>query len=98
MFNNNLLTEINSLKDYYLSSRVLNSAIGYKEFYDYLYNNKSLEKVKEEIKQNSRRFAKRQYTFFKHQFNTTWFDVNFNNFNETINEILNYVNNSSLSN
>lgn len=91
MFNNNLLAEINSLKEKYLSSRVLNSAIGYKEFYDYLYNNKSLEDVKSEIKQNSRRFAKRQYTFFKHQFNTTWFDVNFNNFNETINEILNYL-------
>ena len=88
MFNNNLLDEINSLKEKYLNSRVLNSAIGYKEFYDYLYNDKSLEIVKSEIKQNSRRFAKRQYTFFKHQFPTTWIEVDLNNFNNTINKVI----------
>ena len=91
MINNGLLDEINSLKDKYNKSRILNSGIGYKEFYDYLFNNKSLEETLEEIKQNSRRFAKRQYTFFKHQFNTTWFNVDLNNFNNTIEEVLNYI-------
>ena len=91
MINNGLLEEINSLKDRYPNSRILNSGIGYKEFYDYLYNDKSLETVIEEIKQNSRRFAKRQYTFFKHQFDTKWFDVDFNNFNNTIEEVYNYI-------
>ena len=75
MFKEGLLEEITSLKEYYKSSRVLKSAIGYKEFYDYLYHDKSLEKVKEEIKLNSRHYAKRQYTFFNHQFNTTWYEV-----------------------
>lgn len=92
MINNGLLDEINNLKDKYKTSRILNSGIGYKEFYDYLFNNKSLEEVIEEIKQNSRRFAKRQYTFFKHQFDTTWFNVDFNNFNNTIEEVLEYIN------
>ena len=87
MFKEGLLEEITSLKEYYKSSRVLKSAIGYKEFYDYLYHDKSLEKVKEEIKLNSRHYAKRQYTFFNHQFNTTWYEVNFENFEETINKI-----------
>ena len=91
MINNGLLEEINSLKDRYPNSRILNSGIGYKEFYDYLYNDKSLETVIEEIKQNSRRFAKRQYTFFKHQFETNWFDVNFNDFNKTIEEVYNFI-------
>ena len=91
MIENGLLDEINSLKDKYKNSRVLNSGIGYKEFYDYLYNNKSLEEVLEEIKQDSRRFAKRQYTFFNHQFNTKWFNVDFNNFNNTIDEVYNYI-------
>ena len=91
MMSNGLLNEINSLKDKYKNSRILNSGIGYKEFYDYLYNNKPLEVVLDEIKQDSRRFAKRQYTFFNHQFNTKWFDVDFNNFNNTIEEVYNYI-------
>ena len=87
MIENGLLEEIESLKSKYNHSRILNSGIGYKEFYDYLYHNKSLEKVIEEIKQDSRRFAKRQYTFFKHQFPTKWFQVDFEKFENTINQV-----------
>ena len=91
MIKNGLLDEINSLKGYYNNSRILNSGIGYKEFYDYLFNNKSLEETIDNIKQDSRRYAKRQYTFFNHQFNTEWFDVNFDNFNETIDKVYDYI-------
>ena len=91
MFNNGLLNEIESLKDKYKTSKILNSGIGYKEFNDYLFNNKSIEEVKEEIKLNSRRFAKRQYTFFRNQFNTKWYEVDLNNFDNTINEIYNDI-------
>ena len=56
-----------------------------------LFNNKELDKVIEEIKQDSRRFAKRQYTFFKHQFDVKWFDVDFKNFNNTIDEVYDYI-------
>ena len=91
MINNGLLDEINSLKEKYPNSRILNSGIGYKEFYDYLYNSKDIDSVIESIKQDSRRFAKRQFTFFNHQFETKWITVNFNNFNNTIEEVLNYI-------
>lgn len=91
MLENGLLNEINSLKEFYDNSRILNSGIGYKEFYDYLFGSKDLETVKEEIKQDSRRYAKRQYTFFKHQFDTNWFDVDFKDFNNTINEVYEFV-------
>lgn len=91
MMENGLLDEINSLKEDYKNSRILNSGIGYKEFYDYLYSNKSLETVIEEIKKNSRHFAKRQYTFFNHQFNTNWFNVDLNNFDNTIIEVINFL-------
>ena len=91
MIKDGLIDEINSLKDKYNNSRILNSAIGYKEFYDYLFNNKELDLVIEEIKRNSRRFAKRQYTFFKHQFDVNWFNVNFSNFDITIDEIYNFI-------
>lgn len=91
MFNAGLLEEINSLKNKYKKSRILNSGIGYKEFYDYLYNDKNLDVVKEEIKKHSRNYAKRQYTFFNHQFNTIWFEVNLDDFDETINQVYNYI-------
>ena len=91
MINNGLVREVSSLKDDYKKSRILNSGIGYKEFYDYLYNNKSLDEVVDNIKHDSRRFAKRQYTFFRNQFPVKWFDVDFSNFNNTINEVLDYV-------
>ncbi len=87
MLENGLLDEINSLKDEYKNSRVLNTAIGYKEFKDYFKQNKTLEEVTDEIKKNSRHYAKRQYTFFNHQFTTTWYNTNFSNFNETIDNI-----------
>ena len=91
MINNGLLDEINSLKDKYSKSRILNSGIGYKEFYDYLFNSKDIDSVIESIKKDSRRFAKRQFTFFNHQFETHWIKVDFNNFNNTIEETLNYI-------
>ena len=87
MLEEGLLDEINELKEEYKDSRVLNTAIGYKEFYDYLFHNKKLEEVIEQIKLDSRHYAKRQYTFFNHQFPTTWYEVDFNNFQNTIDKI-----------
>ena len=92
MMNNGLLEEVTKLKSQFNNSNILNQAIGYKEFYDYFYNNKSLAEVIEEIKKNSRHFAKRQYTFFNHQMNVKWFTVDFNNFNNTINEVIDSIN------
>ena len=92
MFDNGLLEEVESLKDYFKTSKALNTAIGYKEFIPYFNNEKTLEEVKDDIKKNSRHYAKRQYTFFNHQFNLTWFNTNYNDFNKTINEVINYIN------
>ena len=91
MIENGLLNEIESLKQYYDKSRILNSAIGYKEFADYFKGKISLEEVVEQIKKDSRHYAKRQYTFFKHQFDVSWYSVNFNNFDLTINEVYDYL-------
>lgn len=87
MLEEGLLDEVLSLKDLYATSQVLNTAIGYKEFTDYFKDMKTLKEVIEQIKLDSRHYAKRQYTFFKHQFPTNWYNVNFNNFDETINHI-----------
>ena len=92
MMKNGLLEEVESLKNEYKNSRILNSGIGYKEFANYFFNNASLEDTINAIKQNSRRYAKRQYTFFNHQFNTKWFNVDFADFDNTINEVYQFIN------
>lgn len=91
MINNGLIEEVLDLKEKYKSSRILNQAIGYKEFYDYLYKDNALDKVIEQIKLDSRRYAKRQYTFFRNQLNVKWIDVNFQDFSKTIADVINYI-------
>jgi len=66
-------------------------AIGYKELYDYLDGATDLETAVEQVKRNSRRLAKRQYTWFRNQMDVTWFDVDVVNFDETVSEVLEWV-------
>ena len=49
--------------------------IGYKEFKEYFLGNKDLESVKTDIKTHSRQYAKKQYTWFKHQMPVHWFEA-----------------------
>ena len=91
MFTSGLVDEVRSLLKKYPSSRVLNSAIVYKEVIGYLNNAYDLESAKELIKKNSRHYAKRQYTWFNNKMNVTWFSVNYDNFNETIKEVIDYI-------
>ncbi|MFN6038951.1 MAG: tRNA (adenosine(37)-N6)-dimethylallyltransferase MiaA [Bacteroidota bacterium] len=63
MLLNGLLNEAKSLIGY-KNLNALNT-VGYKELFNYLDNKISLEKAIEMIKQNTRRYAKRQITWFK---------------------------------
>lgn len=49
-------------------------AIGYKEFFPYFENKITLDEAVAKLKQASRRYAKRQITYFKHQLSVEWFD------------------------
>ena len=91
MFNNGLLEEVESLKDSFKDSKALNTGIGYKEFIPYFSKEKSLDEVREDIKKNSRHYAKRQYTFFNHQFNVKWFKTDYDDFDKTIYKVINYI-------
>ena len=91
MFAMGLVDEVANLVKKYPNSRVLNSAIGYKEVISYLRGEYTLEETKELIKKNSRHYAKRQYTWFNNKMNVTWFNVNYDNFDETINDVKNYI-------
>ena len=48
--------------------------VGYRELFSFFEGQMSLEFAIEEIKKNTRRFAKRQLTWFKRNKNITWFD------------------------
>ena len=85
---------LNEVKDFYekgIRTKPLLNAIGYKEIYSYLDGNISLEEAIDKIKQNSRHYAKRQYTFFNHQLPVVWFETDYNNFNNTIEKVENYI-------
>jgi tRNA dimethylallyltransferase len=60
--------------------------VGYRELFDYFENKISLPEAIEEIKKNTRRFAKRQLTWFKRKENTVWFD-----FKTDTKEIIQYI-------
>lgn len=72
MVNNGLIDEVKSLKSY-KHLNALNT-VGYKEIFNYFDNIWTLEFAISEIKKNSRRFAKRQLTWFKKDTATLWFD------------------------
>ena len=74
MIKDGLLEEVESLlnKGITFSNQSM-QAIGYKEFKDYFENSKPIEEVIEEIKSNTRHFAKRQYTWFNNQMDIEWF-------------------------
>lgn len=68
MIKNGLVNEVQSLIDIGVTNKnQCMQGIGYKEIYSYLTGNISLEEAVEQIKLNTRRYAKRQITFFKNQ-------------------------------
>ncbi len=74
MFDAGLLEEARALYDMDASYTAEN-AIGYKEIFGYFNGEYSLEAAKELIKRNTRRFAKRQFTYFRRQFDAVTIDV-----------------------
>ncbi len=93
MLENGLLEEAKSLKD----KKNFNNIIGYKELKQYFEGNLSFNEAIDLIKQNTRRYSKRQFTWFNNQMkDIKWFDVNYDNFNETLNEIDTYLNHKNV--
>lgn len=91
MLKEGLLEEVKELYDENIKTKPLTGGIGYKELYAYFDGKTTLEEAINKIKQNSRHYAKRQYTFFNNQLDVKWFNVDFDNFNKTIKEVENYI-------
>jgi len=80
-----LLSEVESLVPY-RKYNALNT-VGYSELFDYLDGTTDLQSAVAMIKQNTRRFAKRQLTWFRRDAETAWFEPN------QTEEIIDYIQN-----
>ena len=88
MMNAGLLPEVEGL--YSHKSQNALQTVGYRELFGYINGEYPLDFAIEEIKKNTRRFAKRQLTWFKRNEKVRWFD-----FNTSFKEILDYISSHS---
>ncbi|WP_028399069.1 tRNA (adenosine(37)-N6)-dimethylallyltransferase MiaA [Ectobacillus panaciterrae] len=75
MMEQGLLEEVKSLYDRGIRNCQSVQAIGYKELYAYFDGTHTLAEAVEALKTNSRRYAKRQLTWFRNKMDVAWFDV-----------------------
>ena len=94
MIENGLINEVKYFYDKNIKTKPLINGIGYKELYKYFDNEITKEEAIYLIKKNSRNYAKRQYTFFNNKLPIKWFNTDYNNFTNTINEIIKYIDNN----
>lgn len=74
MMDDGLLDEAKMIYDNRMREHQVIQAIGYKEFFPYFAGEKNLAECVAKLKQASRKYAKRQLTYFKHQLPVEWFD------------------------
>jgi tRNA dimethylallyltransferase len=91
MVKDGLIDEVKHFYDLGIRSKAIMTGIGYKELYDYFDGTITLDEALDLIKARSRKYAKRQYTWFNNQMDVKWFDVNFKDFNKTIEEVIEYI-------
>ncbi len=91
MVSDGLIDEARYFYDNNINSKAIKTAIGYKELYLYFDNKISLDDAIELIKKKSRNYAKRQYTWFNNQMNVKWFNIDKNDFDNTIKNVISYI-------
>ncbi|MBQ9244809.1 tRNA (adenosine(37)-N6)-dimethylallyltransferase MiaA [bacterium] len=75
MFEQGLIDEAKSLFQKYGNNKILLSTIGYQEIYPYLKGETDFYSMSELLKQNTRRYAKRQISWFKANKDIYWFNI-----------------------
>jgi tRNA dimethylallyltransferase len=92
MIQDGLIEEVQNLyKEFSINSQAF-KGIGYKEFIPYFENNITLDEVKETIKMNTRRYAKRQLTWFRKTPNVNWYDKSIYSEEDIIKDIISKFN------
>ncbi|WP_186577391.1 tRNA (adenosine(37)-N6)-dimethylallyltransferase MiaA [Aquibacillus kalidii] len=88
MIKEGLVNEVRFFYEKGLKDSQSMKAIGYKEFIPYFEGNQSLEDSIEILKRNSRRYAKRQYTWFRNKMDVDWYTITHEDKSEKIEIIL----------
>lgn len=91
MIDNGLIGEARRIYDSGVRSKAVITPIGYKELFPYFDGVSSLEDCVSLIKQKSRNYAKRQYTWFNNQMDVKWFCVDFDCFDNTVDNVISYI-------
>ena len=91
MLESGLIEEAKKIYNTGIRSKAVMTPIGYKELFSYFDSSITFDEAIELIKQRSRRYAKRQYTWFNNQMDVTWFDVDFSNFSNTVDSVVSYI-------
>lgn len=100
-----LYKRINARVDYMMAQGLLEEAlsmrphkhlnslntVGYKELFEYLDGQCTLEEAVDAIKQNTRRFAKRQLTWFKKEEDAVWLDADGRELEDIVGEVLAFI-------
>ena len=92
MMEQGLLEEVKGLLDKgYTPDLVSMQGIGYKEFIPYFKGECTLEEAVTQLKTNTRRFAKRQLTWFRRQIDGLWIDMSKATGEEALEDVLDYL-------
>ncbi|TRM12472.1 tRNA (adenosine(37)-N6)-dimethylallyltransferase MiaA [Lentibacillus cibarius] len=89
MMEQGLLDEVRKLYDQGYEHFQAMRGIGYKEFLPYFKGEQTLEESIRLLKRNSRRYAKRQYTWFRNKLNVHWYTIAPSTIEETFGKISN---------
>jgi len=90
MIKNGLIDEVTKLKDKYNKFPTAMQGLGYKEVVEYLEAKTTKEEMIEKIKMETRRYAKRQLTWFRKNKQTIWLDATKDK-DDNVGEIINYI-------
>lgn len=92
MVEQGLIKEVKTLYKKGIRNTQSIQAIGYKEIYEYIEGNTTLDDAIIQLKQNSRRYAKRQLTWFRNKMDVEWFNMTPPcQYEERVGEILSYI-------
>ena len=92
MLSQGLEKEAKDLFEKYGENNILLNTIGYQEFFPYFKGETDFSSAIELLKQNTRRYAKRQISWFNANKDINWFDIKSAN----VNEIINFVKKKNL--
>ncbi|WAA10802.1 tRNA (adenosine(37)-N6)-dimethylallyltransferase MiaA [Fervidibacillus albus] len=91
MIANGLVEEAKRLYDQGLTNVQATQAIGYKELFAYFDGTVTFDEAVANLKQNTRKFAKRQFTWFRNKMDVQWFEVTEETYDHFFEKICNFV-------